>query len=92
MESALHHYIGSVCLWASAPNIERKKAAAYLMHHFEKLLLRTEGAGWPVVINAAFEAKQALYAGLLPIEATHVAFKRSWSSVRQRPLAFAAAA
>ena len=92
MEAALHNYIGAVCLWASANTDMQKKAAAYLMQVFEATLLEVEGGGWLLVIEGAFEAKRALYEGLLPIEATHAAFKRTCRSLDQSASAFAPAA
>mgnify|MGYP004247012277 FL=1 len=76
MENAIRNYIGSICLWASAPEGERKSVATRCMSHYFAEMTRYHGVDWVLVVDASFEARKAMGEGLNCIDATEMAFRR----------------
>lgn len=76
MDNSIRNYIGAICLWVSAPDDERRDAARACMSHYFESLTSVHGTDWPLIVDASFEAKKAMYEGNSCIDAIGVAFKR----------------
>ena len=75
-ELDLRNYIGSVALWASEKQAERKKVQSTCMSFFLDRLLNLHGYSWVVIVEASFQAQIAANDNACMIQAGNQAFKK----------------
>ena len=75
-ELDLRNYIGSVALWASENQADRKKVQSHCMSFFLDRLLNVHGYSWSVIVEASFQAQIAVTNTSCVIQAGNQAFKK----------------